>query len=315
MPKKGPQYRFGIGEWYGRSFLSLPPVERARYAELQFDGGAVPDCPFVGSPCSKPGGVCSLRSYERASEISAVTVDRRGSTFRTICPTRFEQSGEIYRWIGEVVVGEPHAVPLGQINFLERVPLIGALTVQGAKPPKEVGRIDNVLVVPNSTPLSWCAVEVQAVYFSGKNMRLHFQEIREAGGAITLSEHNRRPDYRSSAPKRLMPQLQIKVPTLSRWGKKMAVVIDEDFFKAMGQMDAVADLSNGDVAWFVVRYRENGNEVHLERGEVMFTTLDNAVDGLIAGKPPAIEKFEAKIRDRLLKLEPNQGGGRSEARA
>lgn len=295
------QYRFGIGEWYGRSFINLTPDQRREYAQLQFDGGTIPQCPFINERCWKKGGVCSLRGYERMKGAEAAAVDRRGSTFRTVCPSRFEQSDEIYRWIGEVVLNSADATPLGQINFLERVPLIGGAGVDGARAPREVGRIDNVLVVANSNPLRWCAVEIQAVYFSGRNMKLHFQEIREAGNDLPFPMHNRRPDYRSSAPKRLMPQLQIKVPTLSRWGKKMAVVVDEDFFSAMGRMDGVPDLSNGDVAWFVIRYREEGSDVRLERGQVVFTTLQSSVDGLIAGKPPSKEKFEEKIRERLAK--------------
>ena len=46
----------------------------------------------------------------------------------------------------------------------------------------------------------------------------------------------RRPDYRGGAPKRLMPQLQIKVPTLRRC-RKMAVVVDRAFFDSVGEMD------------------------------------------------------------------------------
>jgi hypothetical protein len=65
------------------------------------------------------------------------------------------------------------------------------------------------------------------VYFYGASMTAEFKMLRyhEAAGVPFLAGH--RPDYRSSGPKRLMPQLQIKVPSLRRWGKKMAVVVDE----------------------------------------------------------------------------------------
>jgi restriction endonuclease NotI len=301
------QYRFGIGEWYGKSFAHLSPEEHKRYAELQFSGGrqSIPLCPFLsreenGVPCSKKGGVCSLRSYERSGSDREVALDRRASTIRTICPIRFEEDNEIYRWIGEVILGDPSAVTLGQVNFLERVPLIGDPIGEESRTAREVGRIDNILVVPDTKPLQWCAVEIQAVYFSGPNMRSHFEEIRNhKGPGLPFPKGTRRPDYRSSAPKRLMPQLQIKVPTLSRWGKKMAVVIDEDFFSAMGRMEAESDLSNCDVAWFVVGYKDEKDAIHLQRRKVVFTTLENSVDGLIAGRPPAQAKFEEKIRARL----------------
>jgi hypothetical protein len=213
-----PQYRFGIGEWYGRSLVGLTAKERLQFAELQFSSdGTIPTCPFKSVPCWKKGGVCSLRSYQRVKSTGQIAIDARGSTFRTVCPTRFEQSNEIYRWIGEVVLSNANAVPIGQVNFLERVPLIGGPSAEGTSALKEVGRIDNVLVIPNSSPLQWCAVEIQAVYFSGRNMKLHFAEVRDGDPAVLpFPGHHRRPDYRSSAPKRLMPQLQIKVPTLSR---------------------------------------------------------------------------------------------------
>ena len=218
---------------------------------------------------------------------------------RTLCPARFEEGSEIYRWIGEVVLGSNVAVPIGQINFLERVPLIGAAD-EGTTRLPEVGRIDNVLVIPGSDPLQWCPVEIQAVYFSGPNMQLEFKTILEyKGSGVPFPSRVRRPDYRSSAPKRLMPQLQIKVPDLSRWGKKMAVVVDQDFFNAMGKMETVTDLSNCDVVWFVVRYKEGEGRVRLVRGAHVYTKLQSAVDGLIAGRATAQEKFEEKIRDKL----------------
>jgi hypothetical protein len=102
--------------------------------------------------------------------------------------------------------------------------------------------------------MRWAALEIQAVYFSGATMGAEFHLLRhhEATGVPFPAGH-RRPDYRSSGPKRLMPQLQIKVPSLRRWGKKMAVVVDEGFFGALGKMDEVKDVSNCDI---VIRYAQ-----------------------------------------------------------
>lgn len=96
-----------------------------------------------------------------------------------------------------------------------------------------------------------------------------------------------------------MPQLQIKVPTLSRWGKKMAVVVDEDFFKSMGAMDRVPDISNCDIAWFVVGYNIKNDHAELAKRDVFLTTLEKAVEGLTAGIPIGLEEFESKIREKL----------------
>ena len=73
-----------------------------------------------------------------------------------------------------------------------------------------------------------------------------------------------------------MPQLQIKVPTLRRWGRKMAVVVDRAFFDSVGEMDNVSDISNADIAWFIVRFEEvPGQQIYsrIVRDEVRYTTL------------------------------------------
>src|SRR5204863_1798236 len=116
------------------------------------------------------------------------------------------------------------------------------------------GRIDNVLVHTTRDPMHWCALEIQAVYFSGAAMGREFKLVQTfTGEGLPFPAANRRPDYRSSGPKRLMPQLQTKVPSLRRWGKKMAVVVDEAFFRALGPMDHVPDISNCDIAWFIAK--------------------------------------------------------------
>ena len=93
-----------------------------------------------------------------------------------------------------------------------------------------------------------------------------------------------------------MPQLQIKVPTLRRWGKKMAVVVDEAFFAALGPMDKVQEVSNCDIAWFVVGFEESKDGARLVRRFEQLTTLERAVEGLTAGKPVSLETFESRLR-------------------
>jgi hypothetical protein len=105
----------------------------------------------------------------------------------------------------------------------------------------------------------------------------------------------------------LMPQLLVKVPTLRRWGKKMAVVIDEDFFAELGRMDRVPDISNCDVAWFIVRFEENRDAFTVQRKEVFLTTLESSQSGLVAAKPVSKEQFERRIRTKLsIRNVPNQ---------
>ena len=208
-------------------------------------------------------------------------------------PRRFEESGDVFGWVGETVLGTSTPRVAKEVGFLR--------SNEGSS---DVGRIDMVLASGESDyeRLEWCALEIQAVYFSGAAMSEEFGTIREhPDGNPPFPSKNRRPDYRSSGPKRLMPQLQIKVPTLRRWGKKMAVVVDRDFLDAMGPMESVEDLSNADIAWFTVSFEENGNtgRFRLVPDQVRFTTLERATEGLIAGSPVPLSEFESRLIAKL----------------
>ena len=301
------RFRFGIGEWYGRPFTELSPDERRHFAQIQLlpkDQRPELPCPFLSTPtqparCGKEGGVCSLRLYQESPETHTVSVAFEDGELRTTCPSRFEEDKVIYRWIGEELLGNPEATPIGQVNFLRRTPLMGSVDSEPSSA-EEVGRIDNVLINPGSTPLQWCAVEIQAVYFSGTRMSVEFEALANAREALPFPSAHRRPDYRSSGPKRLMPQLQIKVPTLSRWGRKMAVVVDDQFFRALGRMELANDISNCDVVWFVVKY----NDAHeLAAGEIYLTTLEQSVSGLVAAQPVSQHEFEQRIQDKYSRLD------------
>lgn len=161
--------------------------------------------------------------------------------------------------------------------------------------------IDKVLVNPSNQAMQWCALEMQAVYFSGHRMENDFAAMRTwRGPGIFFPQAQRRPDFRSSGPKRLMPQLQIKVPTISRWGKKMAVVIDQAFWESLSAMREVRSLSNSEIVWFVVSYAPSaGDRFVLQRHAVHFTTLNHAVEGLTGGTPTSLERFESEIHVRM----------------
>lgn len=300
------KFRFGIGEWYGRPFTELSPEERHQFAQIQLqpkDHRPELPCPFLSTPtqttrCWKEGGVCSLRRYQLSPHMQEAFVASQGGELRTTCPSRFEEDKTIYHWIGEKLLGSPDATPIGQVNFLRRMPLMGSAEFEPSSA-EEVGRIDNVLIIPGSLPLQWCAVEIQAVYFSGTRMSVEFDALLNANEALPFPAAYRRPDYRSSGPKRLMPQLQIKVPTLSRWGKKMAVVVDEQFFRALGQMELANDVSNCDVVWFVVKY-DDANK--LTASEIYLTTLEQSVSGLVAAQPVSQQEFEQRIQKKYSRL-------------
>jgi len=152
---------------------------------------------------------------------------------------------------------------LSQIGFLDRLrPEQPAAEDEEEDARDFIGRIDNVLVHPTRNPIDWCALELQAVYFSGKSMRNEFNMLAATElQTLAYPAAHRRPDWRSSGPKRLLPQLQTKVPTIRTWGKKVAVVIDEAFFGSLVALDREKHLSNAEIAWLssgTIRRRADG---------------------------------------------------------
>ncbi|WP_051373117.1 NotI family restriction endonuclease, partial [Yersinia wautersii] len=273
----------------------------------------VQPCPFQARKqdaiCSKDGGVCSLRLYSYDSHPDngravGVPVAGKQGELRATCPYRFHEGLEVFKWVGETILGDPEPLLVGEVGFLEA----GAST--DSEGGDDVGRIDMVLVsskTSNGAPMDWAALEIQAVYFSGNAMRGEFEAFADNSvDWVIFPAGRRRPDYRSSGPKRLMPQLQIKVPTLRRWGKKMAVVVDRAFFDSIGEMDNVSDISNADIAWFIVRFEEVEGEkrTRIVRDEVRYTTLERSVEGLTGGKPVALSIFENRISSKAIATAP-----------
>ncbi|WP_246318904.1 NotI family restriction endonuclease [Peteryoungia desertarenae] len=257
-------------------------------------------CPFKISSahptCTKPGGVCSIRLYQQEGDGIAPVAGNKGR-IRALCPARFHQNGVAFDRVGELLLEDSEPKRIGEVGFLKST---GNLD---SAPGEDVGRIDMILVKneeEDTSAIEWVAVEVQAVYFSGKNMQIEFDHIKRTDGKLSMAREKRRPDYRSSGVKRLMPQLLTKVPTLRRWGKKMAVVVDAPFFQSMGRMDTVSDVSNADIVWFLVDFLDNGDDAlfHLAVVEEVYTTLDAATLGLTGGLPVTKSEFEQRIKSK-----------------
>lgn len=79
----------------------------------------------------------------------------------------------------------------------------------------------------------------------------------------------------------------------------MAVVVDESFFRSLGRMEQVADISNADIAWFIVGFDLGGSRAKLVPKALVKTTLERAVEGLTSGTPVSLGEFEDDIRTRL----------------
>lgn len=309
-----PQQWFSIGEWYGRLLTAMNAAERQQLAQIARkpkNPEYTPECPFRGSPekrppCTKRGGVCTLRLYQVADGRATPAPDP--GVLRTVCPHRFREDNKIFAWVGEKVLGHPEPHVVEQVPFLQE-----QVSAKDRKEDKDTtkltGRIDMILIHPDLSRLSWCALETQAVYFSGKTMDEDFARILSATDEdIPFAHINRRPDYRSSTVKRLLPQLQTKVQALMRWEKKLAVVTDYAFYNALGDVEEVNHISNCDIVWFVVNYDiANTDKAALRLDSIHYTTLEKTVSALTGRTPLPKEDFEKRIIDKLnrqLKAKP-----------
>ena len=202
--------RYSIGEWYGVGFETISPPERVRLAKTECELGTVTGTPCPaqgGAKCNKKGGICSLRLYQ---QMDNGPVAGTGPLITT-CPQRFLESDTIFRWVGESLLQTPDPIVLSQVGFLDRLRPQEASEDDKRDSRDFIGRIDNVLVHPSKEPLDWCALELQAVYFSGMSMTNEFKMLAEHETLPYPAKH-RRPDWRNSGPRRLLRQLQTKVP-------------------------------------------------------------------------------------------------------
>ncbi|WP_420638724.1 NotI family restriction endonuclease [Candidatus Poriferisocius sp.] len=289
--------RYGIAEWYGKSFTSLSSEERVSCAThaLGETSEEHPACPFQADkpPCSKRGGVCSIRRYTEGTD------NRIGDPIDDpviTCPRRFEEQDLVTKWLTEVA-----NFPIHDTEVAREVPFMRSTETN-----KPAGKIDMVIAHSHGDELRWHALEIQAVYFSGKGMTQEFQQLRDdEEDPPPFPDAIRHPDWRSSSAKRLMPQLDIKAPTVRRWGAKLAIAIDRPFFQAVGGASETPskDLNDGDIIWLVVRLAPTKrNAFTLVRDHWEVLTLEDTKERLQAARTVSKSDFEAGLGTRLKPL-------------
>lgn len=157
--------RYGIGELFGHNLegLSFNDIQQLGLAAITPKKRQ--SCRFRGSVCNKAGGVCTLRIYEKYGDIAKPCSD----DLVALCPCRFLEDGTVFSWVARELLDATSPMVLSELPFL---------VSKTGKKQKAVGKIDNVLVAPKTVRLSWCALEMQAVYFSGKAMKSDFGLIK-----------------------------------------------------------------------------------------------------------------------------------------
>ena len=294
MPR-GPARRYGIAEWYGHDIMLLARDQRRAFAEQAYaernrESPAVMPCPYLnslraGALCNKSGGVCSTRPYTVGEKGEGVP----GDGMVTLCPNRFLEGAVLLKWVATVMLGSSDGIlAVKETPFLRRTGV-----AVDAEEESRAGRIDWIFVDPatlNTQQLRWCALETQSLYFSGHNMTDDFQRYATSETLI-YPTRGRRPDYRSGGPKRLSPQLAIKVPLLARWGIKSAVLVDRYFFNEMSELREITyggdddRLAEAEIVWFICDYSDDGQ---LLPGDVRYCSLADSITALNAAQPIAL---------------------------
>ncbi|PSR22000.1 MAG: hypothetical protein C7B43_21010 [Sulfobacillus benefaciens] len=304
---------YGIAEWFGRAMAELTSEERVEYAKKaqQPIEEAHMECPYrtktFGKPmlCNKAGGVCALASYSQDSTASAPTI---APSSVCICPARLLEPA-VFRRIGQAILGSEDMFLVREVPFLQNA------VPSDNGPTFKAGRIDFVIVDKDDRS-KWCAVETQSVYFSGQNMGMEFDALIASGGDLIMPVGRRRPDYRSSVPKRLSPQLMLKVPQLGR-GKYLAVIVDEFVYRQMAPLAEVPvdscemtpeelrleKLALSEVIWFIVALRTNQpTTIETER----YTTLAHSIQAVDSALPIPMNRFTANLSQLI--DDPSQRG-------
>ncbi len=255
----------------------MPAPQRQALAEAALGQTNPPPCPFQPGmpPCRKQGGVCSIQSGDASPVIT--------------CPRRFGHDDLLPRWLAKII-GFAEVYLASEVPFM-RSPSTG----------RSAGRID-LVVAKDGEASSWFGLEAQAVYFSGSGMQADFEQLlRSTDARPPEPTALRRPDWRSSSAKRLMPQLQVKAPTLRRWATKLAVAVDRPFFDAIGGPTETPsrDLNDGDIVWLVPRVTEDFQLVE-HHWEVL--SLEASSEKLLSAETMKREEFENSLRAKLRRV-------------
>jgi hypothetical protein len=255
MTSKNP-----LAEVFGFPINNLgKEANRYRKNKLCPYNNKVPSC--TKDKANDPLGVCSVFDKENI----AVT-----------CPVRFRQN-----WLIAEDAANFFFPPDSMWTSLTEVRLND---VNG----QSAGNIDIVLVAydNNGKVIDFGSLEIQGVYISGNVRRPFERYIANPSKNTALDWSKERnyphPDYLSSSRKRLAPQLIYKGGILKHWNKKMAVALDNSFFKTLPELPTVEE-KDADIAWFVYDLIHSPNNMLLELQKVRtvytkYLTVTSSID-------------------------------------
>ena len=221
-------------------------------------------------------GICSLTDGEKAT---------------ITCPNRFME--------GNRPLIDAATLAFGAKQKFIAVPEVRLLEIVDPKGKKrKIGKVDFLLAkIEASQAVDFAALEIQSVYITGDSIRPAFNKFLAEG--VMAPEALRRADFRSSAQKRLMPQLGLKVPIFRRWGKHFFVAVDSTLFETLPHMRAQTP-GNAEVTWLVYRFGHSSRGgFKIEDPEVRHTLWDDVLEALREGQPPERGELLAQLSRQI----------------
>lgn len=238
-------------------------------------------CPFRNTRCTKssksdPLGVCTLSD---------------GVSATALCPVRFLEADRIFADGARLAFGTG-------VEFAV-FPEIRILRIEGkGEAAKKIGKVDFLLGrVSDGKVVDFAAMEVQAVYFSGTSIRPAMRHFLKEG-VLDFANSDRRPDFRSSAQKRLAPQLMLKVPVFRRWAKKFFVVVDSKFFGSLPAFKT-ASQANSELTWLSYQIKKGDVGYKLQPPLVVGSIWEDVANALREGVAPEPEEISAELQKKL----------------
>jgi len=253
-----------------------PEASRHRANRLCPYNNKVPNC--TKDKAKDPLGVCSI--YE--DDNVAIT-----------CPIRFRQD-----WL---IADDAAAFFFPQNRAWTSLTEVRLSDKQG----RSAGNIDVVLVAYNDQGrvIDFGALEVQAVYISG-NIRNAFEHYmkdpRTRHDMMWEGPNYPRPDYLSSSRKRLAPQLKYKGGILNKWGKKLAVVVDKNFFSTLPPLPGTSP-DKADIAWLIynLAFESSQNRYKLTSDQAVYTAFTPALERITTTDAGPVEEFVEHLQQKL----------------
>jgi hypothetical protein len=244
-------------------------------------------CPFRKSNCTKsskvdPFGICSLSS---------------GNSAAALCPVRFLEGNRIFRDAGRIAFGEGVTIAVFPEIRILKIP-----AKSDHEKEKKIGKVDFLIGhIQENKIINFAALEVQAAYFSGVSLRGPFNHFLQHGNLESIDDA-RRPDFRSSAQKRLAPQLSLKVPVFSRWGKKFFVVVDSLFFASLPAF-AQTSKSNSELTWLAYPIEKQAIDYQLGNPAIVYSAWNDVQYALIEGSPPEPDEIYLELQTKFDKMQ------------